>query len=116
MWHFRGNANDNIGQTKEIPTMKKELLEGLTEEQIAEIKECKNHKELLEFAKEKGIELNEEQLSAVSGGCGTYTVRCPKCGSNIIVEDCVGKKDYYCNSCGHEFNDNLWEDIKNFVN
>ncbi len=79
MWHFRGNANDNIGQTKEIPTMKKELLEGLTEEQIAEIKE-------------------------------------PKCGSNIIVEDCVGKKDYYCNSCGHEFNDNLWEDIKNFVN
>ena len=68
--------------------MKRNLLKGLSEEQIAE---------------------------AVSGGCGTYTVRCPKCGSNIIVENCDGKKDYYCNNCGHEFNDNLWEDIKNLV-
>lgn len=67
------------------------------------------------FHKNEGIELSEEQLAAVSGGCGTYTVRCPKCGSNIIVEDCVGPKEYYCNNCGHEFDDNLWEDIKNLV-
>ena len=95
--------------------MKKDLLKGLTEEQIAKAKACKTPEELLSLAKAEGVELTEEQLSAVNGGCGTYTVRCPKCGSNFIVEDCVGKKDYYCNTCGHEFNDNLWEDIKNLV-
>ena len=96
--------------------MNKELLKGLTEEQIDKIKECKSKEELLALAKEEGVELTEEQLSAVNGGCGTYTVKCPKCGSNRIVEDCIGKKDYCCTDCGHEFNDNLWEDIKNLVN
>ena len=96
-------------------SMKKELLKGLTREQITKARLCKNSEELLALAKAEGIELTDEQLEAVSGGCGTYTVRCPKCGSNIIVEDCVGPKDYYCNNCGHEFNDNLWEDIKNLV-
>lgn len=95
--------------------MKRELLKGLSEEQIAKVKACKNQEEILKLAKQEGIELTEEQLASISGGCGTYTVRCPKCGSNIIVEDCVGPKEYYCNNCGHEFNDNLWEDIKNFV-
>ena len=96
-------------------TVKRNLLKGLSEEQIAKVKACKSHEDLLTLAKNEGVELTEEQLEAVSGGCGTYTVRCPKCGSNIIVENCDGKKDYYCNNCGHEFNDNLWEDIKNFV-
>jgi DNA-directed RNA polymerase subunit RPC12/RpoP len=96
--------------------MKRDLLKGLNEEQIAKIKACKTHEELLALAKKEGVELSEEQLAAVSGGgCMTYTVRCPKCGSNIIVEDCVGPKEYYCNNCGHEFDDNLWEDIKNLV-
>ena len=90
-------------------------LKPATKEQITKARLCKNSEELLALAKAEGIELTEEQLEAVSGGCGTYTVRCPKCGSNIIVKDCVGPKDYYCNNCGHEFNDNLWEDIKNLV-
>ena len=42
--------------------VKDELLKGLTEEQIAKIKSCKSQEELLELAKEEGIELTEEQL------------------------------------------------------
>ena len=63
--------------------MKEELLKGLTEEQIAKVKACKSNKEILALAKEEGIELTDEQLEAVSGGCGTFTAtdkKCPKCG------------------------------------
>ena len=42
--------------------MKQWLLKGLTEEQIAKVKVCKNTKEMLEVAKEEGIELTGEQL------------------------------------------------------
>ena len=49
--------------------MKKELLKGLTEEQIVKVKACKNGEELLKLAKEEGIELSDEQLEAVNGGC-----------------------------------------------
>jgi len=54
--------------------MKEELLKGLTEEQIAKIKESKNQEELLKLAKEEGIELTNEQLETINGGftCG-YT-------------------------------------------
>lgn len=48
--------------------MKEELLKGLSEEQIAKIRECKSQEELLKLAKEEGIELTDEQLEAVSGG------------------------------------------------
>lgn len=95
--------------------MKKELFEGLTKEQIAKVKACKNQDEILALAKEEGVELTNEQLAAVSGGgCMTYTVKCPKCGSSYIVENGSGK-DYHCNSCGHDFNDNAWEDIKKIL-
>ena len=48
--------------------MKQDLLKGLTEEQIARVKACKNSDELLEMAKKEGIELTDEQLEAISGG------------------------------------------------
>ena len=48
--------------------MKNNLLKGLTEEQIAKVKACKNSEELLALAKEEGIELTDEQLEAISGG------------------------------------------------
>ena len=48
--------------------MKQELLKGLSDEQIAKVKACKNHDELLSLAKEEGIELTDEQLTTVSGG------------------------------------------------
>lgn len=51
--------------------MKKELLEGLTEEQIAKVNECGDVNDLLQLAEDEGVQLNEEQLAAVSGGsCG----------------------------------------------
>ena len=48
--------------------MKKELLKGLTEEQIAKVKACKNSDELLAMAKAEGVELTAEQLEAINGG------------------------------------------------
>ena len=51
--------------------MKEGLLNGLTEEQIAKVKACKNPEDFLALAKAEGIALNDEQLAAISGGgCG----------------------------------------------
>ena len=64
--------------SKEIVIVKQELLIGLTEEQIAKVKACKNQEEILKLAKEEGIELTDEQLEAVSGGCGgSEGLTCP---------------------------------------
>lgn len=48
--------------------MKKELLKGLSEDQIAKVKACDDSKDLLQLAKDEGVELTPEQLEAVSGG------------------------------------------------
>ena len=48
--------------------MKKELLEGLTEDQIAKVKACDDVHDLLQLAKDEGVELTEEQLEAINGG------------------------------------------------
>ena len=53
--------------------MKKELLEGLTEEQIAKVKACDDVHDLLQLAKDEGVELTEEQLNAISGGACSDT-------------------------------------------
>ena len=63
--------------------MREELLKGLTEEQMAKLKECKNQEEILKLAKEEGIELTDDQLEAVSGGCSGVEC-CPKCGSKNL--------------------------------
>jgi len=89
--------------------MKEELLKGLTEEQIAKVKACKNQEELLALAKEEDIELTEEQLSAISGGGACSVISdigdkinpfdCPRCGSNNIKD----KGTYYiCQGCGYK--------------
>ena len=65
--------------------MKKELLKGLSEEQIKKIEACKNSEEILNLAKAEGMELTDEQLEAVSGGgCFGGTPKCPECGSKDI--------------------------------
>ena len=87
--------------------MNKELLKGLTEEQIAKIKACKNQEELLALAKAEGIELNDEQLAAVNGGGCFSSFKCPHCGSKdykkLAVYDASGCSTYKCNQCGHEW-------------
>ena len=85
--------------------MKEELLKGLSKEQIEKVKACKDHSDLLQLAKDEGVELNDEQLQAVSGGCGTRT--CPNCGSHDIESEAYNNSiiDWgfrnTCRSCGH---------------
>ena len=93
--------------------MKKDLLKGLSEEQIAKVKTCKNSEELLKLAKKEGIELTSEQLAVVSGGgkCqSTPDTECSQCGSKDIdiKRQSTGVLfDYQfectCRNCGHRF-------------
>ena len=93
--------------------MKNELLKGLTEDQIAKVKACKSHEELLALAKKEGIELTDEQLTAISGGGACSVISdvgdkinpydCPKCGANRPIKD--GKK-LTCQKCGYVWTDN----------
>ena len=48
--------------------MRKELLKGLTEEQIAKVREFDDVSDLIQLAKDEGVELTEEQLNAINGG------------------------------------------------
>ena len=91
--------------------MKQELLKGLSEEQIVKIKACKSQEEMLALAKQEGVELNEEQLEAVSGGaCISKDAVCPKCYCNSCshvgsekLSDGSTKNVYVCAFCGHRF-------------
>ena len=94
--------------------MKKELLQGLTEEQIEKVKECKSQDEILRLAKEEGIQLTEEQLQAVNGGgCNSAEkpTHCPRCNStNIRFESLkheMSFSDYYykckCKDCSYKW-------------
>ena len=52
--------------------MKKELLKGLSKEQIAKVKACEDVNDLMQLAKDEEVELTQEQLDAISGGgCGS---------------------------------------------
>ncbi len=54
--------------------MREELLKGLTEEQIAKVREFDDVSDLIQLAKDEGVELTEEQLDAINGGgCGDST-------------------------------------------
>ena len=89
-------------------SIKKDLLKGLSEEQIVKVKACKNSEELLVLAKQEGLELTSEQLEAVNGGACSNTDNCPPCpycrSSNVKLRQ-SGKalKKYKCNDCGKEF-------------
>ena len=87
--------------------MKEELLKGLTNEQIEKAKACKNQEELLNLAKDEGIELTSEQLEAVSGGGCFSSLKCPNCGSKdyrkLPIYQVTGCSICKCNQCGHEW-------------
>ena len=92
--------------------MREELLKGLTQEQIAKVKACKNQEELLKLAKEEGIELSDDQLEAVSGGMCTSTPEfcCPNCGKSGGIGAYVTTWTIYydCRLCGY-----TWETPNN---
>ena len=93
--------------------MKKELLKGLSEEQIQKARKCKTNEELLAMAKEEGVVLTDDQLAAVNGGfCSDTTKKsvCPKCGTEAKTE--IHKDSYVelvgyfkCPNCGHKWTD-----------
>ena len=66
--------------------MRKELLKGLSEEQIKKVEACKSSEEVLNLAKAEGMELTDEQLEAVSGGGCSGTLKCKQCGSKDVKE------------------------------
>ena len=91
---------------------KKDLFKNLTNEQLNKARACKNQEELLALAQQEGIELTDEQLEAVSGGCGQPIVigPCPNCEStNIDAEydaDLPNSRvGYYCTcrECGKKW-------------
>jgi len=90
---------------------REELLKGLTPEQVEKVNGCKNSAQLLALAKSEGIELTEEQLSAVSGGgCIFDSIDqspCPKCMCSKDVVD-VSATVSHCNKCDIDF-DPYWE-------
>ena len=96
----------SISSTKENFGNEKDLLKGLTDEQIAKVKECENNEELLVLAKEEGVELNDEQLSAITGGCHTSTceqieidqMQCPVCLNWYCMEK-VSEVWFRCKYC-----------------
>ena len=87
--------------------MREDLLVGLTKEQIAKVKACHNSDELLALAKAEGIELSEEQLTAISGGCYNSSsveryeidnMMCPECFNSHCMEK-VSDDWYRCKYC-----------------
>ncbi len=91
--------------------MRKELLKGLSEEQIKKVEACKSPDEILALAKAEGLELTDEQLEAVNGaygGCGEpkpkeHKRTCYICGSTKMkfYERQGDKKAYWeCQKCG----------------
>ena len=104
----------NILVTRKTNVMREELLKGLSEEQIQRVKACKDSSELLSIAKEEDIDLTDEQLEAINGGCGSCERKCPACGSTEYetrpikgtMVGCDGGTSYRCKKCHH-----VWSEI-----
>ena len=106
MWYIIDKTN------KGVTTMRKELLKGLSEEQIKKVEACKDSEEILSLAKAEGIELTDEQLEVVSGGGCFYTIKCIKCGSDNLSDEYkeINHKEYRkfkCNNCGHKWREEV---------
>ncbi|MBR1847486.1 MAG: hypothetical protein IJ787_07220 [Bacilli bacterium] len=86
--------------------MREELLKGLSEEQIAKLKQCRSSEEILKLAKKEGLELSDDQLEAVSGGnCAAPLPPCPRCNSNeaVYIPRTDNVMEYECNECGYRW-------------
>ena len=64
-------------------------IEGLSPELQEKARQCKTKEELNEFIAENDLELPEDALELVSGGCGTSTPKpkyyCKKCGGEVSI-------------------------------
>lgn len=69
----------------------------------------KSPDEILELAKDMGVELTDEQLEDVAGGSiwnphDAYSDGCPNCGSHNLQYGNVGQTMWYtCKDCGKQW-------------
>ena len=72
------------------------------------VKACKTPNEILELAKNEGIELDEEQLEQISGGdwgVDSRYITCDECHSNVTVTEQDFAKHYVvCPKCNSVYN------------
>jgi hypothetical protein len=109
------NANKTI--SPKLNEILKGMWDSLTDEQKEKAKACKTLDELTALAGKEGVELPDEVLDQVGGGCGDGTpdyVICPKCHENVVVSFTGGglismTLEWYkrtkCLHCGYEGND-----------
>ena len=76
----------------------------LPEELQKKARQCKTVEELNKFVAENRIELPNEALEMVSGGCGSSSRKCKYCGSTNIKSNYEGKA--YCGDCGRLLDSN----------
>ena len=74
------------------------MLNGLSPELQEKAKDIKTQEELMEFLSDNDIELPEDALEAVAGGCGeprfyekgtVFKGRCPDCGGDLLYDRMV---------------------------
>ena len=72
----------------------------------AKLQACESAEELVELARENGVELGDEELDEIAGG-GVWNrpKNCPKCGSTSIYN--YGAR-FYCRACRHEWDSGGW--------
>ena len=64
----------------------------------------KTAEELIALAKERGIELTDEELERVSGGTTGWTGHdCPQCGSSNTYLIINSDRSLGCYDCGYEW-------------
>ena len=81
-------------------------IEDLTPEQAEKAKACKSAGELVELAKEEGVELTDEQIERIAGGgLWNHPGSCPVCGKGNIYHYAA---EYHCKDCGYVWTDGGW--------
>ena len=87
---------------EEETKMKQELekyIGELSPEQQEKARECKTMEELQTMLAENDVELSEDALEAVAGGCGTKP-KCKKCGGEMKWKSLRESEGWYCPNCG----------------
>ena len=78
-------------------------LEDLNTERKEKLASCQSTEEMLKLAELEGIELDDEQLEAISGGdswdSGHLGRPCPYCGKHVDYESGT-RMPKYCPHCG----------------
>ena len=78
-----------------------EYIKDLSPELQEKARQCKTKEELNAFIAENELELPEDALESVAGGCLTIKATCQKCGSdNIGITKRHGVMVLICKSCG----------------